>query len=104
MSRIDQEARTLLLRRREMLCRNLVEANLAADPASSWRDWETMPSPLSESERRELSDIEQALRRIDQGRYGMCLSCGGPLGMQRLRAIPEARYCLTCSGQRETRD
>lgn len=103
MSRIDQEARTLLLRRRETLCRNLVEAQ-RGDPSASWRDWESTPSPLTESDRRELSDIEQALRRIDQGRYGMCLSCGGPLGMQRLRAIPEARYCLTCSGQRETRD
>ncbi|HET7752414.1 MAG TPA: TraR/DksA family transcriptional regulator [Anaeromyxobacteraceae bacterium] len=84
-----------------MICRNLVEAQ-RPDPSASWRDWESTPSPLSESERRELDDIEHALRRIEAGHYGMCLSCGGPLGMQRLRAIPEARYCLTCSGQRET--
>jgi RNA polymerase-binding transcription factor DksA len=101
MSRIDQEARTLLMRRREMICRNRVEAQ-RGDPSASWQDWESTPTPLSETDRRELTDIEQALWRIEQGHYGMCLSCGGPLGMQRLRAIPEARYCLTCSGQRET--
>lgn len=84
-----------------MLCRNFVEGQ-RGDPSASWRDWESTPPPLSESELRELGDIEQALHRIEQGHYGMCLSCGGPLGMQRLRAIPEARFCLTCSGQRET--
>ena len=29
--------------------------------------------------------IEAALRRIDEGRYGICLACGGALGLQRLR-------------------
>ncbi len=44
--------------------------------------------------------IEDALRRIDDGNYGRCEACGGPLGLQRIRAIPEARFCLTCSADR----
>ena len=52
---------------------------------------------LSEGERRELHDIEDALARIQAGDFGRCSQCGGALGHYRMRAIPEARYCLTCS-------
>jgi DnaK suppressor protein len=99
MSRIDQEARNLLLRRREHLSPG--REPLPADPAASWRDWETTAPPLSEAALRELHDIDNALQRIDEGRYGNCQACGGPMGMQRIRAIPEARYCVSCSGRRE---
>jgi RNA polymerase-binding transcription factor DksA len=99
MSRIDQEARNLLLRRREHLSRR--RESDPVDPAAHWHDWETTAAPLSEAVRRELNDIECALRRIDEGSYGSCQACGGPMGMQRIRAIPEARYCVSCSGLRE---
>ncbi len=100
MSRIDSEARRLLLKRRESLHRTAAEA-MRADPSASWIDWEAAPEPVSELTRRELADIDDALRRIEEGRYGRCESCGGPLGLQRIRAIPEARFCLSCSGHRE---
>lgn len=100
MSRIDSEARTVLLKRRESLHRGAADS-LPADPAASWLDWESLPEPLSDLTRRELADIEDALRRIEEGRYGRCESCGGPMGLQRMRAIPEARFCVTCSGQRD---
>jgi DnaK suppressor protein len=100
MSRIEAEARSVLLKRRESLYRGPAEA-VRADPASSWRDWEAQPEPIAELTRRELADVEAALRRIEEGSYGRCESCGGPMGLQRIRAIPEARYCMGCSGQRE---
>src|SRR5512146_1018446 len=99
MSRIEAEARMLLLNRRESLYRRPVDV-VRADPASSWQDWESLPEPISELTRRELADIDDALRRIEEGSYGRCESCGGPMGLQRIRAIPEARFCLSCSGQR----
>lgn len=99
MSRIDQEARNLLLRRREHLSRRL--ESVPPDPAASWRDWESLPAAIPEDARRELHDVEHALQRIAEGCYGTCQACGGPMGMQRIRAIPEARYCVTCSGHRE---
>jgi RNA polymerase-binding transcription factor DksA len=52
----------------------------------------------------ELAQIDEALGRIARGSYGTCVACGGPLGLQRIRAIPEARYCLGCSGQRPSDD
>jgi DnaK suppressor protein len=52
---------------------------------------------LSERERRELRDIDEALVRIEQGRFGHCARCGGAIGRHRLRAIPEARHCMACS-------
>ncbi len=98
MSRIEAEALEILLRRRRSLSEP--PALEGGDPASRWHDYEAAPDPLTDGVRRELADIEAALTRIEEGRYGRCLSCGGPMGLQRLRAIPEARYCVACSGQR----
>jgi RNA polymerase-binding transcription factor DksA len=42
----------------------------------------------------ELSDIEHALRRLEDGSYGVCEACGGPIGDDRLEAVPAARFCL----------
>jgi len=97
MSRIETEARDVLLRRRRSLS-DIVPA-LAGDPAARWIDYEAAAEPRSEVVRRELAEIDAALTRIQDGRYGTCVACGGPIGLQRLRAIPEARYCMACSGQ-----
>ncbi len=98
MSRIEVEARELLLQRQRMLRRSAADGH--GDPAMHWTDYEAAPEPLSEGVRRELAEIDAALSRIQEGRYGSCQACGGPMGLQRLRAIPEARYCVGCSGQR----
>lgn len=96
MSRFEAEALEVLLRRRRSLSDDPVHPG---DPAARWSDYEAAPEPRSEAVRRELAEIEAALQRIQEGRYGTCLSCGGPMGLQRLRALPEARYCVACSGQ-----
>jgi RNA polymerase-binding transcription factor DksA len=92
------EAKDQLLRRRRSLHRQAGLPALA-DPSARWIDYEAIPEPLTEVIRRELAEIDGALRRLSEGRYGTCLSCGGPMGLQRIRAIPEARYCMGCSGQ-----
>jgi hypothetical protein len=97
------EAREVLLRRRRSLAARPL-AVAAGDPSSRWVDVEALPEPPPEPVRRELSAIDEALRRISEGRYGTCLACGGPLGLQRMRAIPEARFCLGCSGQAHEAD
>lgn len=96
MSGIESEARDRLLQRRQVLRRGQVESP-EDDLDSPWSDHEASPEPLSETVRRELREIDAALGRIAEGRYGTCLACGGPMGLQRLRALPEARYCLSCS-------
>ena len=42
----------------------------------------------------ELTDIDDALRRLDQGTYGICEECGKPIDEARLEAVPWARYCV----------
>jgi len=98
MADIDAEAREVLLRRRRSLCQG--GAPGTGDPEARWTDYDGRPAPLSEAAQRELVDIDAALARIEEGGYGRCLACGGPMGLQRLRAIPEARYCVSCSGRR----
>ncbi len=102
MSRIVAEAREVLLRRRRSLSDN--DGPLPDDPSARWTDYEAALEPVSEVVRRELAEIDAALLRIEQGRFGSCLSCGGPMGLQRLRALPEARYCVACSGSRPVLD
>jgi DnaK suppressor protein len=49
---------------------------------------------------RELVDtsvaIQAALAKLDDGTYGVCEGCEGPIGIERLEAIPHARACVTC--------
>jgi len=101
LSRIEAEAQKLLLQRRDAIAR---ATPVPGDLTARWMDWEAATTPLDEEQKRELRAIEEALRRIADGRYGTCVECGGPLGLQRIRAIPEARYCLACSGSRPSLD
>lgn len=52
---------------------------------------------IRENARRLLYDVERALDRMDAGTYGHCRNCGQPIDHARLKAIPYARYCLTCA-------
>ena len=56
---------------------------------------------LSGGERRLLRQVEEALERLDQGEYGVCAHCQEPIGAQRLKAIPWARYCVDCQEKEE---
>ena len=49
---------------------------------------------LLESERQMLTEIDEALERIEEGTYGVCLGTGRPIGAARLRARPWAKYCI----------
>jgi DnaK suppressor protein len=51
---------------------------------------------LSESDRRTLLLIDQALLRMDQGTYGVCVHCQGHVQEKRLEAVPWARHCIDC--------
>jgi DnaK suppressor protein len=58
---------------------------------------------LVRSLRDTLSDVEQALARMDAGTYGTCERCGQPIDEERLEALPAARLCMTCKRQRARR-
>ena len=41
-----------------------------------------------------LARVEHALTKIDNGIYGVCEKCGKDIPLERLKAIPEAEYCI----------
>lgn len=46
--------------------------------------------------REALEDAQEALNRIEDATYGLCASCGQPIPLERLEAIPYARTCVSC--------
>lgn len=46
---------------------------------------------------REIRAIEAALKRIDDGTYGVCVRCGDPIGEERLDVVPQAPMCRDCA-------
>ncbi len=47
--------------------------------------------------RQQLAEIEGAERRVADGTYGTCETCGAPIGAARLEARPTARVCIACA-------
>jgi DnaK suppressor protein len=70
-------------------------------------DWEEQATQLEsqdalegieKSKLREIRQIREALRRIAQGGYGICVQCGEPIDPKRLKALPTATRCIACAG------
>ncbi len=49
-----------------------------------------------------LADVDAALKRIENGTYGECISCGVPIAEERLDALPFTALCIDCEHERET--
>lgn len=49
------------------------------------------------------SEIRQALARIEDGSFGICLHCEDAVSPKRLEAIPWAKYCIACQAASEQR-
>ena len=56
---------------------------------------------LSDAERSKLFLIDKALKRIDDGRFGICLKCEKSIGKKRLDAVPWAPLCIECQEMEE---
>jgi DnaK suppressor protein len=46
---------------------------------------------------QELTDIRNALQRLESGSYGICTGCGGNISSERLQARPASAECLDCA-------
>ena len=49
--------------------------------------------------REQLTDVEHALHKFEEGTYGLCDSCGEPIDPARLDALPQASLCMTCKAK-----
>jgi DnaK suppressor protein len=76
------------------------EADIEAtqDPADKASNSYTKELLFSQStnDRIILTQIEEALQRIDDEEYGICGNCGAEITPKRLEALPWVRYCITC--------
>ncbi len=78
-----------------------VDTGDEADQASHSVERELM-FELSDNERTMLDQIEAALRRMEKGSYGVCESCRKPIAPARIKALPFARYCISCQASSES--
>lgn len=105
--------KALLLERRDRLLGIADSGEAAAQPVEldqtrvgrvSRMDAMQAQAMAVESERRrhvELARIAGALKRIEIGDYGYCVSCDEPIAKERLRVDPAAPLCIVCAGNAE---
>ncbi|MBD3336757.1 MAG: hypothetical protein GF355_14690 [Candidatus Eisenbacteria bacterium] len=70
-------------------------SNHSADAESDAQERETVLQYAS-NEGRVLYDILDALRKIEEGEYGICEECEATINKVRLEALPHVRLCLSC--------
>ena len=56
---------------------------------------------LLEMKNQVLKEIDAALLKLSENRYGICEECGSEISSARLKALPFARYCVVCKEQKE---
>jgi len=56
------------------------------------------------SEQEILYQIDDALKRLDDGSYGVCQQCSQPITMSRLKAVPYASMCIGCQRVKEQKN
>ncbi|RJQ35993.1 TraR/DksA family transcriptional regulator [Candidatus Parcubacteria bacterium] len=49
----------------------------------------------------QIRAIDETIARIDDGTFGICAECGGPIPVKRLQAVRTAQCCCECQGRRE---
>jgi RNA polymerase-binding transcription factor DksA len=58
--------------------------------------WELNQALLRQGRER-AANLEQALSKLEEGTYGVCERCGGPIHPDRLAVLPDVRLCVRCA-------
>jgi DnaK suppressor protein len=94
-------------RRLHRIERNRRRESNALDP--DWQEQATVRQNdevldgLEEEEKRQIAAIQAALKRMQDGTYGDCVTCGEAIARARLQALPYAVQCITCASRAEHR-
>jgi len=56
---------------------------------------------IRDRERKLIAKMQEAIRRIDDGTFGVCDDCGGPISEKRLLARPVTTQCINCKTKQE---
>ena len=76
------------------------DAQDSADTATNIYDKE-IHSELTEKNKQLLTTVEEALKKIGEGNYGTCESCGKDISIERLKAMPFSKMCIKCQSGAE---
>ena len=101
---VDQSRARLERRLHELEARLAsIDAELDQPVTKDWEDAaveregdETLES-LGQTGLHEIEGIRAALARLDSGDYGDCVTCGAPIGEERLAALPATPFCRSCA-------
>jgi DnaK suppressor protein len=108
-----QEFRNLLMERRQQIFSKSKEAKKTDDGGVSTDDLldsmdlatsvttQTLNMQFQDRERNTLLEIDEALRRIEAGEFGICDECDEEIGIGRLRAQPATTMCVRCKEDEE---
>jgi len=110
-----------LLRYREILNKELesiehtlrkMKKNKESERATELSNYDNHPAELGSElyaaeqmaalmvhEEEQINKVKEALRRIEDGSYGICMFCGNPIGALRLEAVPHAKLCIDCEDE-----
>lgn len=104
MTPIEARRKQLLDRRGELDARlNRIEDELDEPVSKDFeerateREDEEVLEDLGAAGVRELRMIDAALQRIEDGSYGICVTCGDPISEERLDVVPQAPKCRDCA-------
>ena len=71
-----------------------------ADMASDSYDRE-LSLNIAGGEQEIVYEIDEALKRIEDGKFGKCITCEKKIPQKRLNAVPYAKYCIQCKSEEE---
>ena len=95
----------LLEKKRDELLNAAPVRTPATEPGSKSGDWIDQSSQesdlhvrlaLKQTDSKLLRAIEEAIHRIEQGTYGICMECESEIAPARLEAVPWTRVCIDC--------
>lgn len=101
----DAERKAQLLARKAELLERMRKVDSELDSHDS-KDWEEMATEregdevledLGHAARDELRMIEAALKRMEEGEYGYCVTCGDRISEERLDLLPATPFCRNCA-------
>lgn len=102
-----EELKQILLERKELITKNIQGSRDSIDSLKNSEcndeyDYAEVSSDsfkegiIANQQISELKEIEEALKRIDKGTYGICEMCDESIAIGRLRAKPFAKFCTPC--------
>jgi RNA polymerase-binding protein DksA len=110
------EFKKLLLEKRDLLNKRLVvlesedpfadpdraQDNAAIDAEAAEQFGHERVVAMKDEIDEALKRIEQALTKIETGKYGICENCGNQILEERLKVDPAVRFCVTCQTNQTT--